>query len=150
MNIRAQHKYIKVSPKKLRFVAKSIKGLKPIDAMSKLQLSRTRSAFMLYKSIKSTFYNCFSVYKISADTLSFAELKVDEGVYLRRIRAGARGMARPYHRRSSHITVVLTLSSKKKPVKTAGIVEKQVDTKKKEVKKQDVEKKFKSEKTNKK
>ncbi len=131
MNIRAQHKYVKVSPKKLRFVAKSIKKLKPVDALSRLHLVQNRSAKMLAKAIKSAVDNGIAVYKISADTLVFAELKIDEGVFLRRMRPGARGMSKPYHRRTSHITVVLE-SSKKDSNKTKTIeqVKKGEDTQK--------------------
>ncbi len=112
MRIQAKHKYIKVSPKKLRFVAKSIKALKPVDALSRLQLVQNRSAKMLARAIKSAIDNGVAVHKISADTLTFAEIRIDEGVFLRRMRPGARGMARPYHRRSSHITILLETSKK--------------------------------------
>ena len=73
---------------------------------------------MLYKAIKSAVDNGIAVHKISAETLSFAELKIDEGVFLRRMRPGARGMGRPYHRKTSHITVVLEVKGKQTMVQS--------------------------------
>jgi|SRR3989344_5059825 len=118
MNIRAHEKYIKVTPKKMRFVVKSIKMLKPVDALARLNMVQNRSAKMLYKAIKSAVDNGIAVHKISAETLSFAELKIDEGVFLRRMRPGARGMGRPYHRKTSHITVVLEVKGKQTMVQS--------------------------------
>lgn len=107
MNIRAEHKYLKSSPKKVRFVAKSIKGLTPIVAMSRLLLTRNRSAKLLHAAIKSAVDNGVNAHKLVADNMRFDEIRVDEGVFLRRIRPGARGMAKPYHRRTCHITITL-------------------------------------------
>lgn len=113
MIIRAQHKYVKSSPKKLRFIAKNIRELSPLVAMARLLITRNRSARMLYGAVKSAVDNGLSAHKIESGKLKFDEIRIDEGSVLRRIRPGARGMAKPYRRKTSHITVTLKVVENK-------------------------------------
>ncbi|KXK11705.1 MAG: 50S ribosomal protein L22, partial [Microgenomates bacterium OLB23] len=59
------------------------------------------------KAIKSAVDNGKTVYNMLPEKMEFKTLKIDEGVYLKRYRAGSRGTGKTYKRKTSHITVVL-------------------------------------------
>lgn len=107
MEVRAQIKYVRISPIKLRTLIDSIKVMSPQVALDHLGLSQNRTAKVLYKAIHSAVANGSSVPGFDAQKATFKTLAVDEGPYLRRYRAGSRGTAKPFVRKSSHITVVL-------------------------------------------
>lgn len=107
MEIKAQAKYIRMSPKKIRFYLKDVKKTSPAVALQRLALSPDRAAKMLHGVLKSALANGKNNLQIEENELQFSVLKVDEAPYLKRFRAGSKGMAKPYLRRSSHITIVL-------------------------------------------
>lgn len=110
-------KYIKISPKKLRFIVDGIRKQKPVDAMTQLSVSQTKGAKMLYKAIRSAVYNARALMSNGSDSeLRFKSLFIEEGPYLKRMRAASRGRAHFYKKRSSHIKVVITGESIKKSV----------------------------------
>jgi len=127
MESKAIIKYAKISPRKLRFLTEAVKTLKPTVALDYLGLSNTRSAKFLMKAIKSAVDNGKTVYNMSPEKMTFKSLFIDEGVYLKRFRAGSRGTGKPYKRRTSHITVVLTQKEqevKKKKVTSDKVTKK--------------------------
>ena len=143
MEARATIKHTKISPRKLRFLTDAVKSMKPAIALEHLGLSQKRSAKILWKAIKSAVDNGKTVYNMVPEKMVFKTLAIDEGIYLKRYRAGSRGTGKPYMRRTSHITVVLSQkegSVKAAKAESAEIVEeKQVlvaDTKKQVTKKQ--------------
>ena len=107
MEIKAQAKYIRMSPKKIRFYLKDVKKTTPAVALARLALSPDRAAKMLHGVLKSALANAKNNLQIEENEVQFSVLKVDEAPYLKRFRAGSKGMAKPYLRRSSHITIVL-------------------------------------------
>src|SRR3990167_8448178 len=121
--IKAVIKHLKVSPKKVRFAVSDVRKLSPLVALSRLKLLQNRSTKVLYKVIKSAVDNGVNNNKINADTLQFKEIRIDEGRFLKRMRPGARGMGRPYLRRSCHITVILTSKENEKIALPTGKIE---------------------------
>lgn len=107
MEVRAQIKYVRVSPIKLRFLIDAIRDVSPQVALDHLSLSPNRTSKVLYKAIKSAVANGNAKPGFDATKAKFKTLAIDEGPSLRRFRAGPKGMARPYVRKSSHITVVI-------------------------------------------
>lgn len=107
MEAKAHIKHVRISPTKLRMITDSVKELKPLIALDRLGVSQNRSAKILYKAIKSAMDNGTNNHGMNAEHMQFKVLSVDEGRFLKRFRPGARGMAKPYLRKSSHITVVL-------------------------------------------
>jgi large subunit ribosomal protein L22 len=108
MESRTYIKNVKISPKKLRFLVPAIKEHKPQESLDYLRYTRKKSAQVLYKAIHSALSNARSTLKVRDDMLKFKTLTIEEGMKLKRYRAGARGMVRPYLRRYSHIKIVLT------------------------------------------
>lgn len=133
MEVKAQIKYVRMSPIKLRNLAESVRGLSPKVALDHLYVSQTRRSHVLYKAIKSAVDNGSALAGFDPAKARFKTLKIDEGPVFKRFRAGARGMAKPYKRKSSHVTVVIEQASlsEKAQEKTEPKKEKKTDKKEK-------------------
>ncbi len=101
-------KNIAIAPKKLRFMLKVIKRMKPADALVKLSYMHERPAQVYHKAIHSAMSNARHLLKTSDDLLEFKLLTIEEGNALKRYNPGGRGTAKPYKRRFSHIKIILT------------------------------------------
>ena len=107
MEYKATQKFVLSSPKKLREVVALIKKLSPLAAVERLPFAGKRAAKPLEKVVKTAIANAKQK-EVNVETLIFKEIQIGEGPRLKRFRAGARGRAKPYKRRMSHIRVVLT------------------------------------------
>lgn len=116
MDVISVQKYLITSPRKLREVASLIKGLSPQDAVEQLPFIGKRGATPLRKAILTAIANAKQK-GVDTSTIVFKEIQVTEGPRLKRFRAGARGRAKPYKRRMSHIRVVLTTKEVKETLK---------------------------------
>lgn len=115
MEVKAVQKYLVTSPKKLRGVAALVKNLKPTEALEYVPFLKKRSSEALGKVIKVAVANAKQK-GADEESLVFKEIQINEGPRLKRWKAGARGRAKPYRRRMSHIRVVLTtVDAGKKP-----------------------------------
>ncbi len=107
MESRTYLKNIAITPKKLRFLLKEIKRLKPVDALSKLAYMHDRPARVYYKALHSAVTNARLYLKTSDDMLEFKLLTIEQGNALKRYHPGSRGSMKPYKRRFSHIKIIL-------------------------------------------
>ena len=114
MQVISTQKFVKMSPTKIRPVAREIKNLKPSYAVEILPLSRKRAAEPLNKVIKTAIANAKQK-GASVDELVFKEIQIGEGPMLKRGRAASRGRWHQYKRRMSHIRIILETASDKKP-----------------------------------
>lgn len=116
-------KYIRTSPRKLREVAAMIKGLTPEKALEILPYLDKKASEPLLKALKTVVANAKQK-GIQESELLFKAVQINEGPRLKRFRAGARGRAKPYKRRMSHIRIILTAvekpKAKSKPKKAAA------------------------------
>lgn len=98
-------KNITMTPRKLRLVADMVRKMTPDRAIEVLQFTNKAAAQPLSKAIKTAVANAGK-----ADNLAFAKIEINEGLKMKRYRAGTagRGRGRPYRRRMSHIKIVLT------------------------------------------
>jgi large subunit ribosomal protein L22 len=113
MDIIATQKYILVSPKKLRPIADMAKKLKPADAVARLPFVNKAASADLIKVIKTAIANGINR-GISADTLVFKEIMINEGPRLKRGNPVSRGQWHPIKKRMSHIRVILQVVEKPK------------------------------------
>ncbi len=132
MDIKAEQKYLLISPKKVRVVVEMIKRLKPPLAVESLSLVQKAAAEPLRKVILSAIANA-KVKGVSEDTLFFKEIQIGEGPRLKRGIAVSRGQWHPIKKRMSHIRVVLQTKEEEKEIKKEI---KEVEEEKKGVKKQ--------------
>ncbi len=100
-------KYIRTSPRKLRFVADAIRSLSPKNALDYLKFTPKAAALPLSKAIKQAVANAKDQSGLSVDQLKFATLDIMEGPTYKRFQAVSRGMAHSIMKRTSHIRVVL-------------------------------------------
>ena len=109
MEATARHKFARVSPTKVRPMAKLIKKMPLLTALDTLRVSPQRSARLIEKVVKSAWANAIEVGgRLDEADFSVAVASVDQGPTLKRFRPGDRGRARPILKRSCHITVTLS------------------------------------------
>jgi large subunit ribosomal protein L22 len=107
MEFKTTQKYLIESPRKLREVAVMISKLTPQDAVERLPFVKKKDAGVIKKVILTAIANAKQK-NIEVGNLIFKEIQINEGPRLKRFRAGARGRAKPYKKKMSHIRVVLT------------------------------------------
>ena len=107
MEVQALTRYARMSPKKIREVARTIQGRKAPAAVEYLALVPRKSARLVAKTLKSAIANAENNANLSGDALVVKRALVENGPSLKRFKAGARGSAKPRRKRMSHIRIVL-------------------------------------------
>jgi large subunit ribosomal protein L22 len=107
MEIIARAKSIRISPRKVRLVADSIRNLPLEKALNALDMTQKRGASVLNAVFKSAIGNAVNNSKKSKDSLRIKAIEVWDGPAIKRFHASTRGRAHPYKKRSSHIKIVL-------------------------------------------
>lgn len=92
-----------------------IDKLTPTKAYEVLPFISKRAAKTLRKVVGSVMANARQK-GVKEENLYFKEIQINEGPRLKRFRAGARGMAKPYVKKLSHIRIVLGVKEENKVV----------------------------------
>ena len=108
MEVQALTRYARMSPKKVREVARTIQGRKATEAVDYLTLIPRKSARLIAKTLKSAIANAENNNNLSADALTVKFALIENGPVLKRFKAAARGSAAPRRKKMSHIRIVLT------------------------------------------
>jgi large subunit ribosomal protein L22 len=108
MEVKAVTKYVRMSPRKARDMARAIQGLPVAQALKIAQFSERKVAEQLEKTLRSAVANAENNAKLSADDLKVKQATIGEGPAMKRFWARSRGMVSRIRKRTSHITVVLT------------------------------------------
>jgi large subunit ribosomal protein L22 len=111
MVARAEAKYIRVSPFKVRQVAELIRGENIREAMSILEVTNKRAAYYIKKVVKSALANAKNK-GYTDDKLFVSRLIANPGPVLKRYRAASFGRAVMIRKRTSHILVELDTPEK--------------------------------------
>ena len=107
METRAIAKYVRISPLKVNFICKEIRGKSVEEALSNLKFTPKRGARELEKVLKSAIANAEHNNDLDRDLLIVSEAYANEAPVMKRWRPKAKGMAYPILKRSSHIGVVV-------------------------------------------
>ncbi|MGS0765753.1 50S ribosomal protein L22 [Syntrophomonas curvata] len=107
MEARAVARHLRVSPSKARQVADLVRGKNVDEAVGILRYTNKKSAPLIGKVLKSAIANAEHNFDMDSDELFVAEIYVDEGPTLKRMRPRAYGRADVRRHRTSHITVVV-------------------------------------------
>lgn len=107
MDIIAEAKNIRKSPRKVRLIADGLRGQNPLSVLESLKVSNKSASLPLSKVIKSAVANATNNMKIDSKKLVIKEILVNEGPVMKRYEARSRGMAHPILKRTSHIKIVL-------------------------------------------
>jgi large subunit ribosomal protein L22 len=108
MEVQANSYFVRISPLKLRDVARNIRGKQAEEAMDILSFIPRKAARLLAKTLKSAMANAENNHNLSLDKLYITKLLVDEGPSIKRFQPVSRGSAHRFKRRTSIIKVVLS------------------------------------------
>ena len=105
--VRAQAKYVRMSPRKARLVAEHIRGRSVPEARAVLAFTSREAAGVLQKVLQSAVSNAEANHGIAEERLYVKTTYVDGGPVMKRWRARARGRVARIRKRTCHITVTL-------------------------------------------
>ena len=109
MDITSKANNVRISPKKLRIVADSVRGLNVNKALSSLGYMDQKGAYIIRKTLASAVANAENNEDFNTDMnlVSIKTITVDEGPALKRFRARAQGRANRIKKRTSHLKIVI-------------------------------------------
>src|SRR6059058_821733 len=113
--VRAEAKWVRMSPRKARLVAEHIRGRSVPEARTVLAFSQRAVAREVEKVLRSAVANAEANHGLVGDDLVVASVYVDEGPTIKRWRARARGRVARIKKRTCHITVKLVENPKAAP-----------------------------------
>src|SRR6476659_10772422 len=105
--VRAQAKYVRMSPRKARLVAEHIRGRSVPEARAVLAFTSREAAGVRQTVLQSAVSNAEANHGIAEDRLYVKTTYVDGGPVMKRWRARARGRVARIRKRTCHITVTL-------------------------------------------
>jgi large subunit ribosomal protein L22 len=106
--VKAITRSARISPTKIRPVARSVQGLPAQKALAVLSFAPQKGARILQKTLKSAIANAENNHNLSSADLFVTEAHVDNAHVLKRYMPVARGSAHAITKRYSHIRIVLT------------------------------------------
>ena len=112
MQARAESRYNRHSPRKMRMVIDLIRGKHVNEAFSILQFSKKKGAEIIDKTLRSAVANARNKAEnegevVDVDDLYVKEAYVNEGSKLKRFRAAAQGRAAPIEHPTAHVIIVV-------------------------------------------
>jgi large subunit ribosomal protein L22 len=106
MQVKAEARYIRISPQKARLVVDLIRGLQAGKALNMLRGTNKRIAPTVEKVLQSAIANAQNRSEdVDVDRLFIAEAYVNEGPRMKRVRPAPMGRAYRYQRRLAHIVI---------------------------------------------
>ena len=106
MEVKAEARYIRISPQKARLVVDLIRGLKAGAADHTLRATNKRIAPTVEKVLQSAIANAQNRSEdLDVDKLLVSEAYVNEGPRMKRVRPAPMGRAFRYQRRMAHIVI---------------------------------------------
>lgn len=115
-------RYLRISPRKLRFLAANFKDKKALELTEILSNSPEKAARLILKSLNSA-VSSLKNQGVDEENLKVKNILVDEGPHLKRRQIKPRGRADIILKRMSHLTIILQDKRKQK--------KKRIDQKKK-------------------
>jgi large subunit ribosomal protein L22 len=121
----ATQKGVRMSPRRVAVVAALVRGRTVEDALTILDYTPRQAALPVKETIKSAAANAEHNHSYKPGTLEITEISVTSGPRLKRWIPAARGRARRFQRKTSHIKVVVDGQKReiKKTAKKAEITE---------------------------
>jgi len=104
---KAVAKFVRISPRKARSVANSIKGKSVSEAQTILEFSPKKAARIIKNALKSAVSNAVNNFNLSEENLYVYNCYVNDGPRMKRLWPRGRGSADIIQKRMSHITVIV-------------------------------------------
>src|SRR5437660_10577993 len=109
--VRAEARWVRISPRKARLVADHIRGRSVPEARTVLAFTQRAAAREIEKVLKSAVSNAEANHGLIGDELLVSAAYVDEGPTIKRWRARARGPVARINKRTCHITIQVAQSA---------------------------------------
>jgi large subunit ribosomal protein L22 len=103
----AKQNGVRISPRKVAEVAALVRGRNVADALTILDFTPRRAAGPVRDAVKSAAANAEHNHSYKPGTLEIIEISVTAGPRLKRYIPAARGRARRFQRKTSHIKVIV-------------------------------------------
>ena len=123
MQVTARLNNLRIAPRKVRLVAHSIVGLPVQTALVRLKQEVQRSAEPMKVLLESAIANATNNFKLTKENLYVAEVRVLDGIRLKRFTPKAFGSATPILKRTSKVHMIL---DERKPKVVASVPQKAV------------------------
>ncbi|MFN0079113.1 MAG: 50S ribosomal protein L22 [Prosthecobacter sp.] len=107
MSVRSVLKYARISSQKARQVTRAITGMPVSQALSVLDFTPKKAAFLIGKTLRSAIANAENNHELDASEFIVESAIATPGPVLSRIMPRARGSAAPIKKRMTHITVII-------------------------------------------
>lgn len=111
-------RYVRVAPRKARLVVDLIRGKQVGEALSALKFIPRGASKVVEKVLKSAIANAQQKEIGDVDDLWIRRAYVDGGPVLKRFQPAPQGRAHPIKKRTSHITLELSVRETKKKAKS--------------------------------
>jgi large subunit ribosomal protein L22 len=122
MDVKAEHRYAKISAFKVREVTREVQGLPAEQALEIVRLIPKKAARLLAKVLASAIANAENNNNLRAANLVVKQAVAGEGPTMKRMHTRARGGGARINKRSAHIKVTLTEAEPvEKKIKPKGI-----------------------------
>ena len=127
MDVKAEHRYAKISAFKVREVTREIQGLPAEEALEIVRLIPKKAARLIGKVLASAIANAENNNNkenktLRAENLVVKQAVAGEGPTLKRMHTRARGGGARINKRTAHIKITLTEAEPvEKPVKAKGV-----------------------------
>ena len=106
---KAVARYVRIAPRKVRVAMDLIRGKSVREALAILRYTPKVASGVIEKVLKSAVANAEHNYDMNGDDLYVASCYVDQGPTLKRIHPRSRGQAFKILKRSSHVTVIVSV-----------------------------------------
>lgn len=107
MEVKAIAKYQRISPLKVNYICKEIRGKQVDEALNILRFTNKKGARMLEDVLKSAIANAENNNGLDREDLYVKHAYANDAPTMKRWRPKAKGAAYPILKRSSHIGVIL-------------------------------------------
>ncbi len=107
MEVKAYAKGLPISAQKIRLVCDQVRGKDAEQALTILKFMPQKGAEFVGKLVASAVANAENNFELNRQDLFVKAIFADEGMTMKRMKAGARGRYKPRVKRSSHVTVIL-------------------------------------------
>jgi len=108
LEAKAVERYLRMSPRKIRYVTDMIKSKSIEDAIDILSLTPKAAAIVVKKAIQSAVANATENHKMKEEDLFISRIFVNEGPTLKRFKPRARGRATRIRKRTAHLSIYVS------------------------------------------
>lgn len=115
MNVSATARNARIAPRKVRALARLLRGMSARQAEIQLRYLPGRAVRdAILPVLHSAVANATDNFGLKAEELTVASVAINAGIAFKRFRPASRGMAHPFKKRTSHITVTVAGGEKRK------------------------------------